>query len=353
MLRKDVKLGFAIGGIMLAVVVVYVLVVPGGDKKGVSVVTDESGSKSDITPLPVPADQTVDGKTAEPETADKSNAPPANPADAVQPPATMPSAAAGAFASDASTGGTPTASAGGTSAGGGADWNKLLAEGSSSPTMMSETPTAPIKTPDAQADAGPTAPQSTTADRSPTSASPTSASPTPASPDNAQALAAAAEKSAPDLAIDTSSDKMGTPATQPAESGQRTHIVQPGEMLSTIAAATYGSSRKWKLIAEANPGINPNRLAPGTKLIIPALTTPSESTAVTASATIDSRTQYEVQPSDSLYRISMKLYGKPDHVDKLYQDNKDVIGSDPRRLKLNMVLKLTDPPTSDSVAATR
>jgi hypothetical protein len=42
----------------------------------------------------------------------------------------------------------------------------------------------------------------------------------------------------------------------------------------------------------------------------------------------------------------MKLYGKPDHVDKLYQDNKDVIGADPRRLKLHEVLKLTDPPTT-------
>jgi len=205
--------------------------------------------------------------------------------------------------------------------------------------MMSETPTVDTKKPDAQGDAAASAPQNASAD---------SASATPPS-DNAQASAGAADKATPDLAIDTTS----TPATQPAESAQRTHIVQPGEMLSTIAAAAYGSSRKWKLIAEANPNINPNRLAPGTKLVIPALTAPNESSAVTASATIDSRTQYEVQPNDSLYRISMKLYGKADHVDKLYEDNKDAIGSDPRRLKLHMVLKLSDPPTSDSVAATR
>jgi nucleoid-associated protein YgaU len=340
MLRKDVKLGFAIGGIMLAVVIVYVLVVPSGDKKGVSVVTDDSVSKSDTTPLPVPPDQTVDGKTADPETADKSNAPPANPTDAAPSPATMPSVAPGTSAGDSSTAGTPTPSTSG-----GADWNKLLSEGSSSPTMMSETPTvaspaASAKTSDASAAS---APQNAPADQSAT----------PAPPDNAQALAAAADKSTPDLAIDTSTDKLSSPATQPTDSAQRTHIVQPGEMLSTIAAATYGSSRKWKLIAAANPSINPNRLSPGTKLIIPALSAASEATAVTASATIDSLTQYEVQPSDSLYRISMKLYGKADHVDKLYEDNKDVIGSDPRRLKLHMVLKLSDPPTSDAGSTSR
>src|SRR4051794_11520485 len=31
-MRKDVKLGFAIGGVLLAVLIVYVLVVPGSDK---------------------------------------------------------------------------------------------------------------------------------------------------------------------------------------------------------------------------------------------------------------------------------------------------------------------------------
>jgi nucleoid-associated protein YgaU len=290
----------------------------------------------------VPSDQSVDGKTAEPEQADKSNAPPANPSDAAPSPATMPSAAPGASASDTPASATPTASTSG-----GADWNKLLAEGSSTPTMMSETPSVQAKKPDAQTDSASNAPQNASADQSAA----------PAAPDNAQALAAAADKSAPDLAIDTSGDKIGTPATQPAGSEQRTHIVQPGEMLSTIAAATYGSSRKWKLIAEANPGINPNRLAPGTKLVIPAAPTvsgaPDEASAVTASATIDSRTQYEVQPNDSLYRISMKLYGKADHVNKLYDDNKDVIGSDPRRLNVHMVLKLIDPPTSDAGAGAR
>src|SRR4051812_3639878 len=43
-MRKDVKLGFAIGGVLLAVLIVYVLVISGGDNKpnDVSLVTSDS-----------------------------------------------------------------------------------------------------------------------------------------------------------------------------------------------------------------------------------------------------------------------------------------------------------------------
>jgi nucleoid-associated protein YgaU len=347
MLRKDVKLGFAIGGIMLAVVVVYVLVVPGGDKKTVSVVPDDSQGSSQATPSPAPTDAKVgdtkagDAKAAEPEIANGNNAPPADPtkADSTATPTTLPSAAA----SDA-TGNAPSNAAGRAS-----DWNKLLAEGSSSPTMMSQTPSLDTKHGDEASPAGADAADKPAADPSnaPAAGDATSTPPTPAQ----VADAVRADKTTPDLGIDTS----GTPATQPNESAERTHTVQPGEMLTSIAASVYGDSHKWKKIAAANPTINPNRLAPGTKLIIPALKGSakasaiggsSQSTAQTAAAALDPQKQYEVQPSDSLYRISMKLYGNASHVDKLYADNKETIGSDPRRLKLNMVLKLSDPPTS-------
>ncbi len=52
----------------------------------------------------------------------------------------------------------------------------------------------------------------------------------------------------------------------------QTYIVRPGDMLSTIAQAKYGSARYHEAIAEANPGIDPNNLKVGSKLILPALT---------------------------------------------------------------------------------
>jgi nucleoid-associated protein YgaU len=348
MLRKDVKLGFAIGGIMLAVVIVYVLVVPNGDRKNVSVVNDDTQATGK-TDSAIPAGN--DSKIAEPEIADNHNAPPADPikSDLEQPPTTAPSGNSSANSA------TPT--------GNGPDWNKLLNQGASTPTMMSETPMVPSNhpappTPDAAPTPSPDkqTPDKQTADKQ---TADKSAADQPAGDASAVAVntlvnpGAASDKTQPDLSMDTSTDK-ATPATQPAASGQTTHVVQSGETLTSIAAAAYGDSHKWKHIAKANPNVDPDRLATGTKLIIPALkSSVAASTATLASATIDSQTQYEVQPNDSLYRISMKLYGKADHVDKLYDANKDVIGSDPKRLKLNMILKLTDPPTVSLTASAR
>ncbi len=65
-----------------------------------------------------------------------------------------------------------------------------------------------------------------------------------------------------------------TPAAKstaaPAKSG-RTHVVAKGETLSSIARKYYGDASKWKVIFNANRNriADPNRLAVGTRLIIP------------------------------------------------------------------------------------
>ena len=52
---------------------------------------------------------------------------------------------------------------------------------------------------------------------------------------------------------------------------QRIHVVQKGDTLSSISAKYYGSARQWRKIVAANSDNlpNPNRLIPGSKLIIP------------------------------------------------------------------------------------
>jgi nucleoid-associated protein YgaU len=59
--------------------------------------------------------------------------------------------------------------------------------------------------------------------------------------------------------------------TQNAEQSTRIHVVQKGETLSSISAKYYGSARQWRKIVLANRDNlpDPNRLTPGTKLIIP------------------------------------------------------------------------------------
>ncbi len=94
----------------------------------------------------------------------------------------------------------------------------------------------------------------------------------------------------------------------------RTHRVARGETLSGIAKAVYGDPTQWMRIAEANPGINPNRLRPGTSLRIPARDTVAsvrpaarEVPAVTPRSTTR---DYTVQRGDSLARIARRQLGK-------------------------------------------
>lgn len=49
------------------------------------------------------------------------------------------------------------------------------------------------------------------------------------------------------------------------------HIVQKGDTLSAISEKYYGTARYWQKILAANDAVlkNPDRLVPGTRLIIP------------------------------------------------------------------------------------
>jgi nucleoid-associated protein YgaU len=158
-----------------------------------------------------------------------------------------------------------------------------------------------------------------------------------------------------------------TPASPPAATGGNTgnsrtvsvkeHVVQQGENLSMIAAVAYGDAKHYREILKANPGLDERKLRPGTILKMPDPSTfaqpkapQAQQAAARQEASIDATTQYRVQQGDSLHRIALKLYGKASKADALYEANKDKIGDDSSRLKLNMVLKLPEPP---SVAQSR
>lgn len=144
--------------------------------------------------------------------------------------------------------------------------------------------------------------------------------------------------------------------------GGGTHIVKSGETLSSIALAAYGSSAYYPHILRANPNINPNNLKLGMPLKMPKISeVKTEGTGDHGAAAghssgesaanevkIDPSKQYRVQAGDSLYKISMKVYGKSSYVDKLYEKNKALIGADNKRLKLGMILEL---PEKGSTAA--
>lgn len=51
--------------------------------------------------------------------------------------------------------------------------------------------------------------------------------------------------------------------------GQRSYTVQAGDTLADISEAFYGTAQRWRLIRDANPGVEAVALRPGTVLVIP------------------------------------------------------------------------------------
>jgi LysM repeat protein len=356
-MRKEVKLGFAIGGVVLAVVIVWVLSVGGSDKSKTQAgagakATDTTAAKSItpssdslntekpvVAPAPAPAESVAVRNDAQPTTA--------------------PSEA--------------TASAEKSRTNGDLDWGKLLNGDQQIPliaqtpspagnsTNVTAAPAAPAVTPvdqpkiadlaNAPADA-PQAPASNQLVAGVTDQAPTVVPNVPTTPTEATVV-----PPPQNVAVDPS---LVAPTTRPAIAASRTHTVQKNETISSIAAAAYGSANYYPHILRANPNLDPKKLKVGMSIVLPEVAdvkpsdVPGGSEAAHATATpaasrsgpaIDATKEYKVQPNDSLYKISVKLYGRSDMADKIYQLNKEKIGADPAKVKLGMVLKLPSAPT--------
>lgn len=148
-----------------------------------------------------------------------------------------------------------------------------------------------------------------------------------------------------------------TAVTQTAEEPEvRTHTVEAGESLSSIAREEYGNPNNWTAIRDANNIENSNQLAIGQELIIPDLdATPAASTIaqVTPAASVEpvatisptdkpvetikpvatpanndseeisdtTVTSYTVQHGDSLWKIAENVYGDGYQWTKIAQAN--------------------------------
>ncbi len=310
-MRKDVKIAFVVGGILIAVLVVYVMVVPAGSKNPANQpVTYDTGpqQKTGQTTTPPPTDNTVANADTGKPTPDKTT-----PDKTDAEPTTKPA-------------GDPFASSDGAN---GDKW--ILALNTGAVPMM--TSSAPRIT----ADPISSKPQITATHVGSTSTPPT---------------------------------ELSTPATQPttpesspvAATGGRTHVVQKGETIAQIAQAAYGSQSYWPYIIRANPGIVAEKIRPGMTLNLPDVSEVKGTTSSSLSSNsatpagaeikpdttggpIDGNSQYEVQSGDSLARIAMKLYGNSAKWQAIYDLNKDQIGPDPAKVKVKTVLKLPEPPT--------
>jgi 5'-nucleotidase / UDP-sugar diphosphatase len=62
--------------------------------------------------------------------------------------------------------------------------------------------------------------------------------------------------------------QQSAPAPQPSAGG-KSYTIKPGDNLWNIAKEVYGDGTKYQRILDANPGLNPDNMKPGTKIVIP------------------------------------------------------------------------------------
>lgn len=73
--------------------------------------------------------------------------------------------------------------------------------------------------------------------------------------------------------------------TSRSSASGRTYVIKAQDTLSEIAQRELGSATKWRQIQAANPGLNPNRLTVGKKIIIPGAASSSSDSSSTPRST--------------------------------------------------------------------
>jgi nucleoid-associated protein YgaU len=341
-MRKDVKFGLSIAAILVVTLAVYLIVlsrssgVPGNSAGGNS----SDVAKSQDNNAVAGTGNAGDGGVSTPADSQTGGA--------ISPPA--------AKSTDGSVGATaavpatqPTAQVNQP-----ADWNDILSHGSASSTALAEaqrtnTPSIDQPTIDPTSDVRTISPDvhPPTIDNIATTQPSASLAPSQTTSQTPQPAMIPLSAAVAPTVVAPSPDAVSAPAST---NSPRTHVVEAGENPSTISLAVYGSAKYYAKILAANPGVDPRRLKIGTVLVIPALGVTNIAAAPTSDASgpavrIDPTTQYAVQPGDTLEGISRKLYGDRSMQEKIYDENKTLIGPDEDRLKVGQVLRLPSPPT--------
>jgi len=118
--------------------------------------------------------------------------------------------------------------------------------------------------------------------------------------------------------------------------------VQTGDNLWTIAEKFYRSGYNWVDIAAENKLANPDYLQEGQELKIPAVAAKLATVTVKEmpKTGIDALGpgKYTVVEGDSLSSLALRAYGDMFAWDKIYQANKDIVGSNPALIYPGQVL---------------
>ena len=119
------------------------------------------------------------------------------------------------------------------------------------------------------------------------------------------------------------------------------HTVVKNDTLSSLSRKYYGNEKYWKVIRDANPGINPNALQLGASLVIPHpdnVLAKSSSRPAEPETTDRGQRTYTVRKGDTLSTIASRVLGSSTKWKAIYDANRAKIGADPDRLQEGMVL---------------
>ncbi|MGF1632405.1 MAG: LysM peptidoglycan-binding domain-containing protein [Phycisphaerae bacterium] len=133
-----------------------------------------------------------------------------------------------------------------------------------------------------------------------------------------------------------------------ARPGYASYVVQPGDNYSRIARKLYGNADLFYEVQKANPNVNPRALQAGQVLLVPDRNTigsrtasaAAGSTVAEAAPAVLGTNEYRIRQNDSLWIIAQRELGDGTRHDEIYQLNKAAIGPDPTRLRVGTVIRL-------------
>jgi len=365
-MRKDVRIGLSIGGVLLAVLIVYLLVPKdANNNQNSQKVAQNGGGSGGTSAQPGSGISGTSGHGSSNATdggqspAQGGGSPPPE-SGIVQPQQDPNLASRGAGGTPGVDGapstGTTDQPAQSSANGGGVDWASILNQGVMPESMMATNKRDPFAD---DAKHAVDTPRNTPGPQPDWMNSGATAG-------GAGAQTGGATGQTPAQHPPTAPTPAPTGSTGIAAGAPKDHTIQRGETFSSIALAAYGDPKYWKEIKKANPTVDDTKLKPGTVVKLPEAASvkaahapvagnqPGNATGGAGStkveAPIDPSRDYRVQPSDSLHKIALKLYGKASKADSIYELNREKIGGDSARIKVGMVLKLPEAPTQSPTA---
>lgn len=144
-------------------------------------------------------------------------------------------------------------------------------------------------------------------------------------------------------------------AHPPSNDGERTYVIQPGDILGKIALRELGSANHWQLIKDANPGLDESNLPVGKSIRIPAAPNRRRSRPATddfgGTVLYKGREYrghpYRIEPGDSMAKISIARFQSERYTHIIEGINP---GVNPKRLNVGDIIRI---PTRDEIQRLR